>query len=62
MQTVKNIAAAAAVLSVVLLGSVSPASAAEAAGKAQQTQKQDVAHSQPACDVAGKFCDTYFGQ
>ena len=61
MQIVKKIAAAAAVLSIVVLGSVSSASATESAGKVQQTQAQRAAHSQPTCNVAGKFCNTYFG-
>ena len=62
MNFIKKIAVSAAVMGVLVVG-MSSASAADAQSQAQaNAQNQDQAHQTPKCDVAGKFCNTYFGQ
>jgi len=60
MNFIKQIAVSAAVMGVLVVG-MSSASAADAQSQAN-AQNQDQAHQTPKCDVAGKFCNTYFGQ
>jgi len=68
MKFSKKSTATAAVLGALLFGFSSfcvaqPSAQEQAKTHAkEQTKTQNQAHSQPKCDVAGMFCNTYFGQ